>query len=252
MEKALSARNITKYFGAKEEKHCVLDGVSIDVEQGEFVSVMGPSGCGKSTLLFALSGMDSIDGGEVKWGNQSLRGLEEKELADIRRTQMGFVFQQPAMVKNLNIADNIALPALQGNRKRGKAVAVRAKALMQQTGIEALGSRSTAEVSGGQLQRAGICRALINEPKLILADEPTGALNSKAAQEIMDLFSKINKENTAILLVTHDPKAAARSQRILFMCDGRIVGEKRFPKYDKTGLGSRVEQITARLQEIGI
>ena len=252
MNKIIIGENIVKAFGEGDEKRNVLDGVSVEINEGEFVSVMGPSGSGKSTLMFALSGMDNIDSGRVVFDGRDLSSVGENELSDIRRTEMGFVFQQPTMLKNLNILDNIILPSMRDNRKNASKITEKAVELMKKAGIAEFEKRDIAQVSGGQLQRAGICRALMNSPKIIFGDEPTGALNSKSAQEIMDLFSDINMEGTAVMLVTHDAKVAARTERIMFMSDGRIVSELKLPKFDGTNTDGRIEKVLAKMQEIGI
>jgi len=252
MKKIIVGKNIEKSFGEDTEKVKVLNGVSIEITVGEFVSVMGPSGSGKSTLMFALSGIDSIDGGKVVYDGKELSRLKENELADLRRLEMGFVFQQPTLLKNLNILDNIILPSVHGNRRNAAKITEKAKALMQKTGISELSERSITKVSGGQLQRAGICRALMNDPQIIFGDEPTGALNSKTAEEIMDILSVINSDGTAVMLVTHDAKVAARTERVMFMLDGKIVSEISFSKFDGTGIDDRIEQITLKMREIGI
>ncbi|WP_203364310.1 ABC transporter ATP-binding protein [Bacillus sp. REN10] len=252
MKKIIIGENIVKSFGVGNEKHNVLDRVSVEINEGEFVSVMGPSGSGKSTLMYAMSGMDGIDDGKVSFDGRDLSALSEKELADIRRTKMGFIFQQPTLLKNLNILDNIILPSMRDNRKSATKVIEKAKMLMKKVGIAELEKRDITQVSGGQLQRAGICRALISNPKIIFGDEPTGALNSKSAQEIMDTISEINTEGTAVMLVTHDAKVAARTERIMFMCDGKIVSEMRFNKFNGTDMDDRMKKITAKMREIGI
>ncbi len=252
MNTILSGKSIIKAYGEGTEKRRVLDGVSVEIEEGEFVSVMGPSGCGKSTLLFALSGMDEVDSGEVRCSGKALSEMGENELADLRRTQMGFVFQQPTLLKNLNILDNIILPAMRGNEKSRSKITQKARGLMQKTGIGELEQRDITQVSGGQLQRAGICRALMSSPKIIFGDEPTGALNSSSAQEIMNILTEINKEGTAILLVTHDAKVAARSERVLFMSDGRIMSELQLAKSSGNDIDFRCQKVTAAMREIGI
>ncbi|MCL2050687.1 MAG: ABC transporter ATP-binding protein [Lachnospiraceae bacterium] len=251
MEKIIVGKNIRKIFGQSDEKVNALNGVDVEISKGEFVAVMGSSGSGKSTLLFALSGMDSISGGSVKFCGGELSELRENELADIRRTKMGFVFQQPTMLKNLNLLDNIVLPALQ-IKKNAKGVIKTANTLMEKTGIIGLEQRATTEVSGGQLQRAGICRALINSPKILFADEPTGALNSKSAEEIMGLLVEINKEGTAIMLVTHDAKVAARADRVLFTKDGEIVSDLSLSKFDDKNIEARAEKVAMQMAAIGI
>lgn len=252
MEKIINSQNIVKSYGMGAEKRKVLEDVSVSVRVGEFVSIMGPSGSGKSTLLFAVSGMDSIDSGLVAFNGKRLTDLGEQELADLRRTKMGFVFQQPTMLKNLSILDNIILPAICGNRKNAAEVTKKAKALMKKVGISELENRDITRVSGGQLQRAGICRALLTNPKIIFGDEPTGALNSKSADEIMDILTEINAEGTAVMLVTHDVKIAARTERILFMCDGKIVSEMSLSKFNGKDIDVRVKKIITKMQDIGI
>lgn len=253
MNQLLCGKEIIKSFGVGDKKHNVLNSVSVDIDNGEFVSVMGPSGSGKSTLLYALSGMDSIDNGEVMFENQNLSDLSDNALADLRRNKMGFVFQQPTLLKNLNMLDNIILPFVRKNQKNVKSITQKAKILMKQVGIEELEQRSITEVSGGQLQRAGICRALMSEPKIIFGDEPTGALNSKSAKEVMELFAQINENGTAILLVTHDANVAARTKHVLFMQDGKIVSRLEFSKtYKAADHENRVKEIMVQMQEIGI
>lgn len=253
MKKIIMAENLVKSFGEGEEKRNVLDSVSMEIKEGEFVAVMGPSGSGKSTLMFALSGMDGVNGGKVVFDSMDLSEINENDLTDLRRTKMGFVFQQPTMLKNLNILDNIILPSMRDNRKDAANIVQKARALMKRTGIAELEQRGITQVSGGQLQRAGICRALMNSPNIIFGDEPTGALNSKSSEEIMDIFSEINNtEGTAVMLVTHDAKVAARTERIMFMRDGKIVSELKLPKFDGLDLDGRTQKVTVKMRQIGI
>jgi putative ABC transport system ATP-binding protein len=252
MKKILMAENLVKSYGVGSEKRNVLDEVSVEINEGEFVSVMGPSGSGKTTLIFALSGMDNIDSGKVFFDNQDISSLNEKEMADIRRTQMGFVFQQPTMLKNLNIMDNIVLPSMRDIRKNGTAISANARQLMDKVGIAELEKRDITQVSGGQLQRAGICRALISNPKIVFGDEPTGALNSKSSYEIMEIFSELNREGITIMFVTHDATVAAQTERILFMLDGKIVSEMQLPKFNRDSLEERTEKVRRIMQETGI
>lgn len=234
MKLLICSDNIVKAFGVGDEKRNVLDGISVGIGQGEFVAVMGPSGSGKSTLMFALSGMDRVDSGKVTFDGVDLSTCKENELADLRRTKMGFVFQQPTLLRNLNILDNIILPAMRDGRKNGARLAEKAKLLMAKTGIAGLENRDVTQASGGQLQRVGICRALMGDPKIIFGDEPTGALNSTAANEIMQLLAEIHRSGTTILLVTHDVKVAAKAERVLFILDGKIAGEYLPGAYDET------------------
>lgn len=255
MDTIISCENIVKSFGEENEKRNVLDGVSLDIHEGEFVSVMGPSGSGKTTLMFALSGMDAVDSGSVVFDGSSLSTLSENSLADIRRTKMGFVFQQPTLLRNLNILDNIILPSMRDRKKDRKkdreGLSEKAGKLMEKADISGLENRQTTQASGGQLQRVGICRALMHDPKVIFGDEPTGALNSKSASEIMRLFAEIHQTGTTIMLVTHDAKIAARTERVLFMIDGKITGEYLLGSYneDPEELKEREEKLNSWLTE---
>lgn len=252
MDRIITGRNIVKTFGTGDKQVRVLDGVNMEIEKGGFVAVMGPSGSGKSTLLFALSGMDSITSGSVMFGDTELSKLPENERADVRRTRMGFIFQQPTMLKNLDLLDNIILPAAQDGKKNMAKLTQKAKSMMKKTGIGGLENREITEVSGGQLQRAGICRALMNSPEILFADEPTGALNSKSAEAIMGLLTDINGEGTAILIVTHDAKIAACADRVLFMKDGTIVSELSLQKSGRKNRETRTEKILAEMAVVGI
>jgi putative ABC transport system ATP-binding protein len=252
MKKIIVSDNLVKSFGQGDEKRNVLDGVSVEINEGEFVAIMGPSGSGKSTLLFALSGMDGVDSGSVVFDGVDLAQLNDNQLSDIRRTKMGFVFQQPTLLRNLNILDNIILPSMRNSGNNGSKVTERAKVLMEKTDIAGLEMRDITQASGGQLQRVGICRALMSDPKIIFGDEPTGALNSTSANEIMALLAEIHRNGTTILLVTHDVRVAAKTERVLFIFDGKIAGEYRPGVYDETrdNLKSREESLTTWLAEM--
>lgn len=252
MNQLLYGRNIIKSFGSGCEKHNVLNGISLEIKPGDFVSVMGPSGSGKSTLLYALSGMDGIDQGEVLFENQNLSALPDDKLSDLRRNRMGFVFQQPTLIKNLSILDNIILPQTRDHRRDMDTLVQKARKLMKQTGIEDLEQHGITQASGGQLQRAGICRALMSDPKILFCDEPTGALNSKTAKDVMDLFSRINENGTAILLITHDANVAVRAGRVLFLCDGRIMNEAKLGKFTETDSGKRADYVLEGMRALGI
>lgn len=252
MNKIIVGENLVKSFGAGDERRRVLDGVSVEINAGEFVAVMGPSGSGKSTLLFALSGMDAVDSGNVVFDGVALSRLNDNELADLRRTKMGFVFQQPTLLRNLNILDNIILPAMRDGGKKGAQLAAKARTLMEKTGIAGLETRDITQASGGQLQRVGICRALMSDPRIIFGDEPTGALNSTSANEIMALLAEIHRTGVTIMLVTHDVRVAAKAERVLFILDGKIAGEYRPGAYNAThaDLKAREESLTAWLAEM--
>ena len=251
MQTIINGTDIVKSFGEGEEQVTVLNQVNIQVETGQFVAIMGPSGSGKSTLLYAISGMDKVDSGKISVNNQQIDQMTEKQLADMRREQLGFVFQQSTLLKNLSLIDNIILPSLK-NRKQIAELEKRAEDLMKKVGIQELRDRKITQVSGGQLQRAGICRALMSQPKIIFGDEPTGALNSKAAQEIMDILLKINEEGTTVVIVTHDVKVAAQSEQVFFMEDGQITDALQLGNYIGQNLERRIEKINEKVLAVEI
>lgn len=235
----------------------ILFDVNFSMKKGEMAAVMGPSGSGKSTLLYQLSGMDRPDKGEVLFDGENICTYSEDMRADLRLKRMGFVFQQMNMLANLNIMDNIILPAHQNQKtkksgKKSEAV-LRDEAadLMKKVGIAGLENRRITEVSGGQLQRAGICRAMMNQPKLLFADEPTGALNKAASEEIMEEFVRLNREGMSVLIVTHDIKVASRCDRVLYMVDGKITGECVLGKYDISQKHNREIQVSNWLEKHG-
>ena len=239
---ALSARRLNKSYGAP-----VLADLDLDIADGEFVAIMGPSGSGKTTLMHCLSGMDLPDSGTVVAHGREITGLGEKELASLRLTEFGFVFQQAHLMATLNLLDNIVLPGfLAGLCPRAEVVA-RGRALMERMGIGECASSGVTEVSGGQLQRAGICRALINDPAILFADEPTGALNNTAATSILDLFGRVHASGTTMVVVTHDARVAARADRVLVLVDGRIVEDLRLGPYEEMSGQVRLETVGAAL-----
>lgn len=253
MNNILEARKLNKTYSiGKNNSQRVLRDVNLDIRQGEFVSVMGPSGSGKSTLLYNISGMDRMTSGNVKFCDKEIAEMDEDELSKLRLKTMGFIFQQSSLLKNLSIFDNIILSAFMAKADSRQEINERAARLMEQTGILELKDNNITQASGGQLQRAAICRALINNPQIIFGDEPTGALNSKAAGEVMDILVEINQSGTTILLVTHDAKVAAKTERVLFMSDGVIAGEKRLGKYQKgDDIKSRERQLSVWLSQMG-
>lgn len=193
--------------------------VSLEIKKGEFVSIMGPSGSGKSTLLYMLSLIDGIDSGSISFEGQDVSSLKESQKAQLRRRKMGFVFQNSEMLPELNVLENVLLPM---GRAR-KSYEQKAQNLLESLGLGGFCSREVANLSGGERQRVAIARALINEPSIIYADEPTGALNQRSALETMELFSDLNRKGQTILMITHDSRMAAFASRILFIVDGNIV-----------------------------
>ena len=233
----LEVKNLCKTYIVSKRQNNVLKNVNFTVSEGEMTAVMGPSGSGKSTLLYTVSGMDGITSGEVLFCGKSITAMGERELADLRLDEMGFIFQQMYMLKNLTVLDNIILPAAQSkkNTESRRQTDERGRALMRRLGIDDVGGNDINEVSGGQLQRACICRSMINNPRMIFADEPTGALNRSASDEVMNELLSLNRDGTTVMCVTHDPKVAAKCSRVLYIMDGGIVGEKEIGHFDGSG-----------------
>lgn len=229
----LEVNNLCKTYIVNKRQNNVLKNVNFTVGDGEMVAVMGPSGSGKSTLLYAVSGMDGITAGEALFCGKNIAKMGKRELADLRLDEMGFIFQQMYMLKNLTVLDNIILPATQSkkNEETRRERVRRGRELMRRLGISDIADNDINEVSGGQLQRACICRSMINRPKMLFADEPTGALNRASSNEVMEELTKLNSEGTTVMLVTHDVKVAAKCTRVLYIVDGNIKGEYNLDKY---------------------
>lgn len=254
MANVLEVKDLCKTYIVNKRQNNVLKNVNFTVSDGEMVAVMGPSGSGKSTLLYTVSGMDDITAGKVFFGGREMSGLSGKELADMRLDEMGFIFQQMYMLKNLTILDNIILPACQSKKnKAGKKEKVQyGQDLMRKLGIIEVADNDINEVSGGQLQRACICRSLVNHPKMIFADEPTGALNRTSSDGVMQELMKINEEGTTVMLVTHDVKVAAKCTRVMYIVDGSIKGEYKIGKCENAGeLRERERRLNNWLMELG-
>jgi putative ABC transport system ATP-binding protein len=220
----IKVENLSKSFKNTQ----VLHNISFEIKKGDFAAIMGPSGSGKSTLLYSISGMDSISDGRVLFEGTNIAHMQEDELSLFRLNKMGFVFQNAQMLKNLSIFDNITLPGLVAKKESGDKIRKRAAELMKRMEIEEIGNRDVREVSGGQLQRASICRAMINKPEILFLDEPTGALNSAATDQVLSILKGLNSDGMTIMTVTHDPRVAARAKKVLYIRDGQIAGCKEF------------------------
>ena len=230
MSKILDVKDLCKTYVVDEQSNNVLQNVNFSMEEGEFVGIMGPSGSGKSTLLYTVSGMDDMTAGKVYFDGDDISSLSKKQLSKLRLNKMGFVFQQMYMMKKLSMIDNIVLPGYQAKLKPRAEVNSDARKLMRRLGIIETADRYITEVSGGQLQRACLCRSLINSPKMIYADEPTGALNQRASMEVMRELVNANSDGTSVLMVTHSEKVASFSERVIFFVDGNIQGEIKLGK----------------------
>jgi putative ABC transport system ATP-binding protein len=222
----VEVRQVYRTFEQDTAPVRALRGTDLDIDPGEFVAVMGPSGSGKSTLLNIVAGLDVPDEGTVSVAGQPLVGKTESELAVMRRTHVGIVFQFFNLLEGMTALENVLMPALIAGRKR-KAAETRARDLLDLLGIGDKAKQSPAALSGGQRQRLAIARALANEPTLLLADEPTGALDSEGGEEVLELFARLHSGGQTILMVTHDQPVAAAAQRIVHMKDGRVVDDGR-------------------------
>ncbi len=227
MDKILKVKDLCKTYIADKRQNNVLRNISFEIEKGDMVAIMGPSGSGKSTLLYTVSGMDKSTSGSIVYNGRDITEMKQDELAAVRLDEMGFIFQQMYMMKNLTILDNILLPAFESRKgKESKEQKVeRAKALMKKLAISEIADNDINEVSGGQLQRACICRSMINNPGILFADEPTGALNRSTSREVMDEIVRLNDSGTTVMMVTHDAGIAAKCKRVLYLVDGTIKGE---------------------------
>ncbi|MCR5251539.1 MAG: ABC transporter ATP-binding protein [Lachnospiraceae bacterium] len=252
MENMLSAKGLCKTYVVNKYSNNVLRNIDFELAEGEFVTIMGPSGSGKSTLLYTISGMDQATAGDITFLGKSYAGMKDREMAKLRLVSMGFIFQQMYMMRKLCILDNIILPGYHAGLEERKKVREDAEVLMRRLGIIEIADNRITEVSGGQLQRACLCRALINRPKVLFADEPTGALNSKAAGEVMQELVKVNRDGTAILMVTHSARVAAASDKVVYLMDGHIEGEITLGKLaDEADLTQRERQLNKWLMDQG-
>ncbi len=229
MKTILEIKNICKSY----EDTQILKDINLKVNEGEFLAIMGQSGSGKSTLLYGVSGMDRPTSGDVLFCGEDISKLDDDKMSDMRLKHMGFIFQNPYLLKNLSIRDNIILPGFKAGTMSRELVNQNADTLMERTGISGVADHDIKKVSGGQLQRASICRALINQPDILFGDEPTGALNSSTTNEVMDIINSVNSDGTTVIIVTHDAKVAARAGRVIFLMDGNIHDELSLGKYNK-------------------
>lgn len=235
----LVAKNVVKEYGAGQVKVQALKGVSTSVEAGEFLAVMGPSGCGKSTLLHVLGGIDPPTSGQVLLDGSDFGSLDDTARSILRRRRLGFVFQRINLLPTLSAVDNVALPLRIDGVSRGDAAA-RAQAALERVSIAHRGKHLPHEMSGGEQQRVAIARALVINPAVVLADEPTGALDSSNAQRILELLLNCSQQGQTIVMVTHDPNMARRATRVLTMHDGGIVDESQGAELSaSSGWGAR-------------
>lgn len=231
METIIKTNKLCKTFSTGGRQQHVLKNMDLEIYKGDFTVIMGASGAGKSTLLYALSGMDKPTLGEITFAGKEITKMNVDQLAEFRRDHCGFVFQQIYLVDSMSVLDNCMAAGLLINKNK-KEVAKKAKEVLNKVGIpEEMWNKFPAQISGGEAQRVGMARALINTPDLIFADEPTGALNSATGKEVLDALCEFNEAGQSIVMVTHDMRSARRGNRILYVKDGEIDGECELGKY---------------------
>lgn len=243
----LKSKDLCKSFANNGVQNHVLDQINLEILEGDFTIIMGASGSGKSTLLYCLSGMDKVTSGDVIYKNTNITHCREKEMAKLRTEEFGFIFQQMHLVSNLSLYENAIVAGFLNHSKSSAEIKENAIKLLQLVNVESAKDRMPFQVSGGEAQRAAIVRAVINEPGLLFADEPTGALNRKNTEDVLQLLTKINEDGQSILMVTHDIRAAIRATRLLYLEDGKICGEMSMPSYKEEDARNREDQVNAWL-----
>ena len=246
----LKAENLSKSFSSGGVLQHVLKNIRLDLYKGDFTVIMGASGAGKSTLLYALSGMDVPTLGTISFAGTEISGCSQDELAVFRRMHCGFVFQQIYLIDGMSLMDNVLAAGLLVSKDK-KALLARAKELFQAVGLSSETQKKfPVQISGGEAQRAGIVRAMINSPEILFADEPTGALNSKTGLDVLDTLTRFNETGQSVVMVTHDMRSARRANRILYLKDGVILGECSLGRYVHGDKG-RHEKLSGFLAEMG-
>ena len=250
MKNVIETKKLCKTFSNGGMQQHVLKNIDLEIYEGDFTIIMGASGAGKSTLLYSLSGMDKPTLGTVSFDGTEITKMNTDQLAIFRRSNCGFVFQQVYLVESMSIMDNIMAAGLLVYRDK-KVLAKKAGEILKAVNIdESLWNKFPTQISGGEAQRVGIARALINEPKLVFADEPTGALNSQTGKAVLDTLTKFNEKGQSIVMVTHDITSARRGNRILYVKDGEIAGECNLGKY-VTGDKERHQKLNDFLAKMG-
>lgn len=246
----LSAKGLCKSYAHNGGQNHILSHIDLELYEGDFTVIMGASGSGKSTLLYALSGMDRATAGQVIYNGKDLVTLPENALAALRHTDFGFVFQQMHLISNLTLFENVAVSGYLNKTKPTAEIKTRAGELLSQMGLAQIQDHLPAQASGGEQQRCAIARAVINTPRLLFADEPTGALNRRNTTEVLNLLTSLNQDGQSILMVTHDMRAALRATRLLYLADGAVIGTLPLPPYDPEAEKSREAQVNAWLSSM--
>ena len=247
----LRTEKLCKSFSNGGVQQHVIKNLDLDIREGDFTIIMGASGSGKSTLLYALSGMDKPSMGKVLFGGTPIQDYSNDQLAVFRRGNCGFVFQSIYLLENQTVLDNVLTGALIVQKNSPELVS-KAKELLKKVGIKEEGwKKYPNQLSGGEAQRVGIVRAIINDPKILFADEPTGQLNSASSSDVLDIFSEVHKNGQSIVMVTHDLKTALRGTRVLYLRDGGVVGDYGMKPYGEDDIKERRRGLTSFLEEMG-
>ena len=241
---------LCKSFISDGEINNVIKNMNLEIYEGDFTVIMGSSGSGKSTLLYSISGMDNITTGSVLFDGLNISSLNERRISQLRKEKLGFVFQGINLIPNLTVYENILSPTYKTKADR-RNIDSRIEYLLDKMELTSQKKKFPNQMSGGQKQRAAICRALINNPKILFADEPTGALNSSQGESVLNIFSDINKDGQSIVMVTHDLKAALRGNRIIYLKDGRIDGDLQLDEYNEEKISEREETVYKFLKSRG-
>ena len=251
MKEIIKTEKLCKSFSNDGTQQHVIKNLDLEIMENDFTIIMGSSGSGKSTLLYALSGMDKPSMGKVFVNGEDISDYSNDKLAMFRRKHCGFVFQSIYLLENMNVYDNIMTGALVA-QKNSPELEERIKKLLGKVGIgEELWKKYPNQLSGGECQRVGIVRAVVNEPEILFADEPTGALNSSSGQDVLDVFTELHQSGQSIVMVTHDLKTALRGNRVLYLKDGRVEGEHKMPAFGKDDIKGRRESLQKFLDEMG-
>lgn len=247
----LRTEKLCKSFSNGATQQHVIKNLDLEIMEGDFTVIMGASGSGKSTLLYALSGMDKPTLGKVFFGDTEIQDYTNDQLAVFRRKNCGFVFQSINLLENQSVLDNVLTGAF-AVQKNSPELIKRVKELLAKVGLdEEIQKKYPNQLSGGEAQRVGIVRAVINDPKILFADEPTGSLNSASGRDVLDIFTGVHENGQSIVAVTHDIKTALRGTRVIYLRDGKVVGEYRMVKYGGDDLKERREKLTVFLDEMG-
>lgn len=247
----LRTEKLCKSFSNGGVQQHVIKNLDLEINEKDFTVIMGASGSGKSTLLYSLSGMDKPSLGKIFFGEEEISKYSNDQLAVFRRKHCGFVFQSIHLLDNMNVLDNVLTGALVV-QKNSKELIDAAKDYLTKVGIAAESwNKFPNQLSGGEAQRVGIVRAIINNPQIVFADEPTGSLNSASGQDVLDIFTSVNQNGQSIVMVTHDLKTALRGDRVIFLRDGSIVGEHSMPKYGTDDIKQRRIALQNFLEEMG-